>query len=65
MNIHVTDDRGHKGPRGSEHALCDYCSYEWIAVHPCSEYLQCPICQKLSPSIVDLDAYRESRHENP
>jgi len=61
MTIIVTDNPEYKGPWGTEHALCDHCAHEWIAVHPCAEYLQCPICKKLSPSIVDLASHQESK----
>ena len=30
---------------------CDNCGYEWQAVHPVTcEYLQCPVCQWMTPA---------------
>ena len=50
----------HEGhPWVEEEAHCDHCGNEWVAVHPCIEYLQCMICRKLSPSIADISTLAE------
>jgi hypothetical protein len=34
---------------------CDYCGYQWTAVAPNSaEWLECPICHKMTPVDYEL-----------
>lgn len=51
------------GPWAAEEVDCDHCGHYWVAVHPCAEYLQCPICQKLTPSIADVAGYLEKKEK--
>jgi len=38
------------GPCAAERAICERCAHKWVAVHPCCERIECPVCHHLTPA---------------
>lgn len=52
--IVVYEREGYVGKWAVEESVCDHCGTEWVSVHAFPEYLQCPVCQKNTPAIVEV-----------
>lgn len=51
-------------PWAADKLVCHKCNYEWISVHPVQEYVYCPICNNLIPTICDLLEYIENHNSS-
>lgn len=53
------------GPWISEETGCERCGYEWVSVHPCCAFIECPKChfQTRTTHAIKHDAWlhREGR----